>query len=73
MQTMQEQLSVQQHYPPSSVLRLHPTPYQVICLSRFIIACPAYSHSLKDPIGSPGLPFIPNVQHAMLSDPGGAK
>ncbi|MES9881098.1 MAG: hypothetical protein ABW185_09475 [Sedimenticola sp.] len=41
-----------------------------ICLSHFIIACPAYSLSLKGLIGSPGLPPIPNVQHAMLSDPG---
>ena len=61
---------LQQHYPLSLVLWRHPTPYPVICLSRFIITWPAYSRSLKGLIGSPRLPPIPNVQHAMLSDPG---
>ena len=40
-----------------------------ICLSPFIIGCPAYSLAQENR-GPPGLPHIRNIRHAMVSDPG---
>ena len=39
----------------------------------FVIACWALPASLQDPTGSPSLPSIPHVRHAMLFDPGEAR
>jgi len=41
----------------------------LISCSYFIIACSTYSQSLKESSGSPELPIIHNVLHAMLYNP----
>ena len=60
--------------PSSGITRLH-WYYAIIRLPTGYLPSSLYYHLsgilslLKDPAGYPGLPHIPNVQHAMLSDP----
>lgn len=61
-----------QHYPPSSVLRRHPTPCQACVFLALLSLVQHTLFPLRDPARSPGLLSIPNIQHAMLSDPGEA-
>ena len=62
--------SLGQHYPPSSVLRRHPTPCRAYVFLALLSLVQHTLFPLKDPARSPGLPSIPNIQHAMLYDPG---
>jgi len=43
-----------------------------VCLPPFLIGCQAYSRFLQEAPGSPGLPRLRHIQHAMLLDPGEA-
>ena len=53
----------------SSLLRHCPTPCSASIGPRFVITCSNLSQLFRDTTGSPGLPYIPNIQHAIVSDP----
>ena len=58
---------LQRRYPPSSVLRSHPTPHASFAFLplRLFRHTPLAGRN----VGPPGLPHIHNVRHAMVSDP----
>ena len=65
--------SLRRHYPPSSVLLNHPTPYTIFAFLPLQLSgiLPDFP-SLEGGVGPPGLPCNHCVRHAMVSDPGEA-